>query len=117
MKDVNPSIYQDLYGWKESTILPIDVGQKSVVYAIYRLNGSPWYLVNVTGLRYPMFYPAAIFSIVDSRLSKYWIIHQSDEYSNSIKIGFKEMVEDEYFYGEYIEDDPVSSPKIRCMDK
>jgi hypothetical protein len=105
---IDKNIYFEIEGYSSSTILPIDIGQKSIVYAISTINRCLWYLIDVEGLRYPMYYPKDCFKIIDGNISKYWSIKESiDYYSGNklgIEIGFEEMINDEYFYGEMLED-------------
>ncbi len=104
---IDKNIYQNL-GFDSDTVLPIEIGQQSIVYAITTIKNNFWYLVDVVGLRYPMYYPYQCFNIVDKRMSKYWQITElPDEYNDNklgIFIGFNEMINDEYFYGELLED-------------
>lgn len=100
-------VYSDLHSYSSETILPIDIGQESIVYAIMTIKGYAWFMVDVDGIPDPMFYPADIFKVIDGKLSRYWIIGEgTDVYNNGLKnhtIGFKALVENEYLYGEYLE--------------
>jgi len=106
LKYIEKYVYEGLFD--SDTILPIEIGQQSIVYAIATIKRNLWYLVDVKWLRYPMYYPRQCFKIIDKRISKYWLIGESiDEYDDNaigIKIGFNEIINDEYFYGELLED-------------
>ena len=108
LKNIEESIYNDIFGFDSDSILPIEVGQQSIVYAIATINKNLWYLVDVYGLRYPMFYPRQCFKIIDSKLSKYWKIKETlDFYNNDtvgVIIGFEEFINNDLFYSELLED-------------
>jgi len=110
-KDIPPSVYESLHGFSSETELPIEIGHQSVVYAIKTFNKNLWYLIEVKGLIEPMYYPHQFFKIIDGRLSKYWLAkEEKDSYDNEasvIQFGFRELIEDEYFYGNLLEDDPM----------
>lgn len=124
-KNIPTSVYDGLYGYSSDTELPIEIGQQSVVYAITTIKKHLWFLVNVAGLAYPMYYPAHLFKITDGRLSKYWVAKErQDDYDNKasiIQIGFPELVADEFFYGEFLEDKPenveIFKKYMDLMDK
>lgn len=110
-RDIPSSVYEGLYSFSSETeYVELDVGKQFVVYAITTIKKHVWYLVEVQGLSVPMYYPAHLFKITDGRLSKYWIVKEGqDDYDNKahiVKIGFKELVEDDFFYGELLEDNP-----------
>jgi hypothetical protein len=111
-KDIPKTVYDELYGYSFDTELPIEIGQQSVVYGITTIKKHLWYLVNVEGLADPMYYPCHLFKIIDGRLSKYWMAKEGQDYYDNnasiINFGFKEIVEEEYFYGELIEDNPIN---------
>lgn len=114
-------VYSDLHSYSSETVLPIDIGQESIVYAITTIKGYAWFMVDVDGIPDPMFYPADIFKVIDGRLSRYWIMGEgTDVYNNELKshtIGFKELVENEYLYGEYLEEYPDSVQIFtRCIE-
>ena len=110
-KNIPKTVYDELYGYSFDTQLPIEIGQQSVVYGITTIKKHLWYLVEVEGLVYPLYYPCYLFKIIDGRVSKYWIAKEGqDDYDNKnpiIKFGFKELVEDEFFYGGYLENNPI----------
>lgn len=109
-KEIPAKIYEGLQGYSVDSRFDIEVGQKSIVYGITIIKKHLWYLINIDNLPYLIYYPSALFKIIDSRLSRYWHVAESrdDEDSGAIiiKFGFKELVEDEFFYGEYLEDYP-----------
>ena len=102
--------YENLSYTDETEFDELEVGQQSVVYAIVIMNGTQWYLIDFEQLTHPMFYPKAFFKIEDWRISKYWVAkEQQDEYDNNnlvLNFSFPEFLDDEYFYGELLEDNP-----------
>lgn len=109
------SVYEGLHGFTRDTLFDeLEVGQQLVVYGINTFKKHLWYLVETQGLYgtmyhpNPMYYPSHLFKIIDGKLSKYWIVKEGkDSYDNNAIIvnwGFPELVENEYFYNELIED-------------
>ena len=109
-EEIPSKIYEGLHGYSADSKFDIELGQESIVYGITTIKKHFWYLIDVDDLPYPMYYPSALFKIIDGRLSRYWQVAEGqDDEDNStpiIKFGFKELVEDEFFYGEYLEDYP-----------
>jgi hypothetical protein len=112
LHDIPSFVYDGITGYDSKAELPIEIGQQSLVYGIATIKKSPWYLVDVKFLKYPMYYPSHIFKILDGRISKYWIIKEfyddDDNGNKGLNISFKELVENEYFYGELLEDNQLN---------
>lgn len=110
LSDIPAQIYSGLEGWGADYELPIAIGQLSTVYAMKILKNHLWYLVEVEGLADPRYYPAYLFEIVDKRISRHWIVNDDIDEDNgnmkTVSFGFKELLEDPFFYGEFLEDDP-----------
>ena len=100
------------YSYNISSEFNVDIGQISTVYGILTIKKHLWYLVARDEMEGPMYYPSHLFEIIDGRISKYWFAKEGkDQYDNNtpiIQFGFKELVDDEYFYGELLEDNPVN---------
>lgn len=114
LKSIPSNVYEGLQGYSvETEFSELEIGQQFVVYGINTFKKYPWYLIKVEGLAYPMYYPAHLFKIIDGRLSKHWIVQEGqDDYDNEVQIleiGFKELVENKFFYGELIEDNSANN--------
>lgn len=118
MRDIPKFVYDGLEGYNLKTELPIEIGQKSIVYGIITIKKNLWFLIDIKGLKYPMYYPSQLFKILDGRISKYWeikeFIDRDDDNGKGLKFGFKELIDDEYFYGELLED---SQKNIEIFNK
>jgi hypothetical protein len=84
---------------------PITVGRSYTVYTIImRVNQLHYCICDndyeaMNGLYYPSFTPAPLFSIMDSRLSKYWrIAFTPDHRDHNVIISFEDWINDPYFY-------------------
>ncbi|MEO6831171.1 MAG: hypothetical protein ABI378_02870 [Chitinophagaceae bacterium] len=103
------SVYGGLHGFSaETKIEELEVGKQFVVYGINTIKRHLWYLIQDNQMIYPMYYPSALFEIIDGRLSSFWIARENlDDYDDNVKaidIGIREIVENKYFYGELLED-------------
>jgi hypothetical protein len=110
-KDIPTQVYEGLYGFTCNSSIPIDIGHISIVYAMRTINRNIWFLVFSKDLIYPRYYPNHFFEIIDPKLSMYWtskmILDEYDDNNRGIIIGFKEIIENEFFLGELFEDDPI----------
>lgn len=92
------------YGWhKNMNFEQISIGKPYVVYAIVHLNNIPFYLVcsdiyDGKYITYPSLLPSGLFEIIQNHHSRMWCLKK-----NSKDIGFKEILYDEYFYGNLVE--------------
>lgn len=71
-----PQGYADgVIGYDQDRIFALKVGKDYVVYALIVHLGDLWYYVlDERGVRYPTWYPAPLFEIIDRRLSRFWVI-------------------------------------------
>lgn len=99
--DDNPAIAK--YGWGNAGPY-LTVSKLYVVLAVKDEGGVRWVLIchdmsDETTSRFPNFIPVDFFEIADGTPSEYWV--EGDNI-----IGFKELVEDKYFYYNLSEDEP-----------
>jgi hypothetical protein len=107
-------LFNDKSGYNANTEFQLIIAKGYTIYAITHIKKNVWFLIydevatGDYGGIYPKYLPAALFEITDSRLSKYWQgTISKDEYNDDrpvLKIGFKELIEDEYFLGNLWED-------------
>lgn len=72
-------IYYDGKGINETVSFPLVIGKEYLVYAMALNYDYMWYFVANENYRYyPIWYPCALFDVVDERISKYWVYsHQT----------------------------------------
>ena len=93
------------HGWnREMEFVKVTIGKKYVVYAIKYFLGHPFYMIcgdDYDGLyiNYPELVPSVLFEVIDNSESIFWISNRKKD------IGFKEIIEDEFFYGNLLEGD------------
>ncbi len=81
----------------------LTVGREYVVYAITVNRGHPWYFVcddvyDNIHVAYPIWKPAALFEIVDRKLSTHWLVDFRNNDEGIFIIAFPEWVQDPRFY-------------------
>jgi len=78
----------------------LTVGVEYVVYAVALRANQIWYYVcDDADLWYPFHYPAPLFEIVDSSLSRYWRYAFTPSHSDHLAVlAFEEWASDEYYY-------------------
>jgi len=92
------------YGWNKSMIFEeITIGKTYVVYAIIHVKNIPCYMVcsdifDGQYITYPSLLPHSLFKTVQDKYSKFWYSKE-----DSKDVGFKEVLQDEYFYGNLVE--------------
>lgn len=71
-----PHLYRDpSAGYGADADFPLTLEKEYVVYALTVRRGALWYYVfDDNGVWYPVWYPAALFAITDSRVSRYWVV-------------------------------------------
>lgn len=99
--DDNPAIVK--YGWGNAEPY-LTVSKLYVVLAVKDEGGVRWVLIchdvsEEMASRFPNFIPIDFFEIADGTPSEYWV--EGDNIT-----GFKELVEDKYFYYNLSEDEP-----------
>ncbi len=91
-------------GWnKNMEFKEVTIGKKYVVYAILHVNDIPSYLIcsdiyDGEYVTFPSLLPSCLFEIVQNQHSQYWHIK-----NNSKDVGFKEILNHKYFYGNLVE--------------
>lgn len=70
-----PVDYLDIAGgFTRETIFPLRPGAEYIVYALTVRRGGIWYyLIDERGVNYPVWSPAPLFTVTDSRISRYWL--------------------------------------------
>lgn len=83
----------------------ITIAKTYIVYATAALNGYPGYFICDNYREYPIWHPSDFFSIVDSRLSRYWIvsIKKDDKTTTRLFLSFPEWANEQYYYNNLIE--------------
>jgi hypothetical protein len=111
--NILPNDLLSLAGWDanmEFNRLTIDA--LYVVYGISIIKDHEWFLIcedgfNKESSNFPIFLPNQLFETVNMRPSIYWIRKiQVDNYTGKevTNIGIPELLEDEYFYSNLLED-------------
>jgi hypothetical protein len=95
---VDSEIYTD----DPTAILDLNIGQEYLVYAIAsHKQVIMYYLCGSLYTFYPRWYPASLFSVSDTQISRYWqcsVSVASQHHSAEIIIGFSEWVLDPIAY-------------------
>ena len=80
--------------------LPLTPGKAYVVYAIAFRSGQVWlYVTDDDELYYPLSYPAALFNVVDARVSRHWHFRQTPGHLDHTAIlAIPEWAGDRFFY-------------------
>jgi hypothetical protein len=93
-----PELYLDPSGgYMADTIFPLQVGKNYVVYALTLRRGGVWYyLLDESGVGYPVWFPAPLFEVSDSKLSKYWVFgfHEAGLRAGDAVFAFAEWAND-----------------------
>ena len=109
INDTGINISEKLFsygGWnKEMTFNEVRIGKIYVVYAILIIEDQCLYMIcgedyDGNYVKYPDLLPASLFEVVDERKSKFWLTRTKN---GRTEFGFKELFENEYFYGELVE--------------
>jgi hypothetical protein len=100
-------------GWNNEMEFPeISLGKKYVVYAILYVEDHPFYMIcgdcyDEEFVNYPDLLPGNLFEIIDNTNSKFWIIVKKGNFNfesgKNRNVGFKELLRDEFFYGNLVE--------------
>lgn len=114
-----PENYLDVHkGDSHSSDFPLTVGKEYFVYALaLQTNAQLWYYIfDDDGLYYPFHYPAPMFRVADSRLSRYWRYAFTPGHLDHIALfAFEEWVSDEYFYDRLTEGNQEEVSRFRKM--
>lgn len=98
-----PKELVSFHGWnREMEFVKVTIGKEYVVYAIVYIENHPFYMIcgdDYDGLyvNYPELVPSVLFEVIDNSKSIFWISNKTKD------IGFKEIIDDEFFYGNLIE--------------
>jgi hypothetical protein len=87
-------------GFTKQIEFDLAVGHDYVVYALAVRQGLVWYyLSGDVHPFYPVSYPAPLFSIVDNRLSRYWVFSYTPNHpDHEMLIAFQDWSVDRFFY-------------------
>ena len=105
-------------GYGPSAEFPITVGKEYVVYAIALWNNAQvWYYVSDDDdLNYPFRYPAPLFEVADSSVSRYWRYAFTPEHLDHVALfAFEEWVRDAYFFDRLTDDSELEVSTFRKM--
>src|SRR6266496_282295 len=94
-------------GYTKHTLFPLSVGTRYIVYAITLRRGGVWYyLLDDRQLEYPVWYPAPLLRVVDSRLSRYWVFgfHQAGMRDGDAVFAFPEWADDPFGFYDALSD-------------
>jgi hypothetical protein len=60
-------------GYGPEAVFELTLGKEYVVYALTIRNGGIWYyVIDESGVEYPIWHPAPLFQVADPRVSRYW---------------------------------------------
>lgn len=96
-------------GWNEKMeFLSITPNNLYIVYAISIINNHKFYMIccdDYDGIyiNFPRLLPFELFEVTEKEWSKHWYKQSSIPSESDYKIGFKEYVEEPYFYGNLLE--------------
>ena len=66
-------------GVTPSSQFDVTVGDAYVVYALITRRNTIWYyLIDETGVGYPIWHPAPLFNLTDARVSRFWVCRRFD---------------------------------------
>jgi hypothetical protein len=105
-------------GISSDTVFPVTVGKEYVVYGWTVWRGYPWYyLADDNHSYYPVWHPAALFEVVDGRLSRYWVYGYHRAVSSYDRdapvVAFREWAEDPVFYDRLTDGDAQAVATFR----
>ena len=99
-------------GYDENTELALLVGKEYVVYGVTTYLGCVWYYIcDENYSYYPIWNPAAVFEVVDGRISAYWSCNHFQRPGNSkgqLLLAFKEWTADIYYYDRLTDGDELA---------
>lgn len=101
----------DAGGFGRDSAFDVTVGRHYVVYAITLKSGHIWYyLCDDRGLPYPVWYPSALFQVIDGRPSRFWIfVHGSYARAGDILFAYPEWANDALAYYDRLSDrEPIA---------
>ena len=94
-------------GWnKEMEFVTITPNNLYIVYAISIINHHKFYMIccdDYGNIDYPQILPYELFEVIEKEWSKYWHKKSPLPSESNYDIGFKEYVEEPYFYGNLLE--------------
>ncbi len=106
-----PEVYRE-NKYDTNSEFQVTINKEYFVYGITTIKKYNWFLIcddtydGVYGY-YPLYLPCHLFTIIDGKISKYWIAGEGiDEYDKSeriIRFGFRELIEEKYFNGNLVE--------------
>lgn len=106
---LDSALFEKYYGWHDQMIFnELTIGRSYIIYAILKIENYKFYMIcgdDYDGIyiNYPQILPSELFEITNNNRSKYWIDSQKTHSNSNYRIGFKEFVEEEFFYGNLVE--------------
>jgi|SRR6185437_10247324 len=111
-----PELYLDSAGgYRADTIFPLRIGKEYIVYALTLRRGGIWYyLLDESGVGYPVWFPAPLFEVSDSRISQYWIFgfHDAGLRAGDAIFSFVEWASDPLTFYDNLTDGEVRSRDV-----
>lgn len=107
-KDLPPSCMDKQAGYDAQTKFSIKVGESYVVYAMTTYLNHVWYHIwDENSTFYPRWNPSPLFTIIDGRLSKYWIANSRRDDSDFVfLVGYNEWVQNHEHVNKLVDNDP-----------
>lgn len=103
-------------GYGEAKTFHLTKGKEYTVYALTTRRGLFWYYIcDDRGLNYPVWHPAALFDVVDGRLSRFWrFSHGSHTRDGDVVFAFQEWAADPGdFYDRLSDGEPTAVELFR----
>jgi hypothetical protein len=101
LQGLDDSWLSESSGWDSSTELRLTIGKQYVVFGLTTFTGGMWYyIVDDANLPYPVWHPAAVFTLVSGDLPSDWVVGQHRYPSGNVDtvVSFPEWAGDPYFY-------------------
>lgn len=96
-------------------LIDLDINKEYLIFGVLVRDGFLWlYVRDDESDEYPLPYPIEVFSITDSRLSKYWVFSSPSRKGEYPLLVFKEWADDPDFYEKLVNGDDTS---VRCFSK
>lgn len=101
LEHVPESFLYEKAGYRRTTVFPLTVGRRYVVYAVTSFIGGFWfYITDDDGLGYPVWYPSAVFRGIESRVPSDWILghHFVNNRAYTTILSYPEWASDPHYY-------------------
>jgi hypothetical protein len=106
-----PKDFFELTGWSENMIFELlSINKIYNVYAVFTIQNNRCFLIcddlyDGDCFKYPTFYPASLFEIIDNTPSQYWITKENSNHfqKGTNNMGFPNIINEEFFNGNLVE--------------